>query len=215
MLFQKNGQFILHLAQQFMKNSALIIFVRNPVLGKVKTRLARIIGDQKAFEVYNELLFHTMTQTIAVEVDKFVFYDIKIDENDIWSDQIFYKKIQQGEDLGVRMQNAFRNILDLGYKKVVIIGSDLFDLTTNHIINAFDKLEKNDAVIGPAEDGGYYLLGLKKTIPKVFESKNWGTSTVFNDTLKDLENHKIDFLETLNDIDTFEDLEKHINHKTK
>jgi uncharacterized protein len=198
-----------------MKNSALIIFVRNPVLGKVKTRLARIIGDQKAFEVYNELFFHTMTQTIAVEVDKFVFYDIKIDENDIWSDQIFYKKIQQGEDLGVRMQNAFRNILDLGYKKVVIIGSDLFDLTTNHIINAFDKLEKNDAVIGPAEDGGYYLLGLKKTIPKVFESKNWGTSTVFNDTLKDLENHKIDFLETLNDIDTFEDLEKHINHKTK
>jgi uncharacterized protein len=215
MLFLRNGLFILHLAQRFMKNSALIIFVRNPVLGKVKTRLSKTIGSKKALEVYKELLCHTMTQTKPVDADRYVFYDTEVDQNDIWHEKIFYKKVQSGIDLGQKMQNAFQDVLDLGYKKVVIIGSDLFDLTTNHIINAFDKLEKNDAVIGPAEDGGYYLLGIKKIIDTVFQDKNWGTATVLNDTLENLKNYKTDFLEILNDIDTFEDLEKHINHKTK
>lgn len=196
-----------------MKTNALIIFTRNPQLGKVKTRLAKTIGDQKALQVYKDLLFHTMTETQNLDCAKFVFYDENIDTKDLWLGTLFEKKIQFGSHLGGKMQNAFQTLFDLGYQNCIIIGSDLFDLQANHINEAFHKLESNDVVIGPAEDGGYYLLGLKKVIPPIFKNKDWGTSTVLTDTLKDLENYKIEFLETLNDIDTFEDLEKSSYYK--
>lgn len=191
-----------------MKTNALIIFTRNPKLGKVKTRLAKTIGNEKALQVYKDLLFRTMTETQNLDCDKFVFYDQKIETNDLWSETLYEKRIQFGADLGARMQNAFQTLLDLGYQNCIIIGSDLFDLEANHITEAFLKLESNDVIIGPAEDGGYYLLGLKQVIPSIFKNKDWGTSTVLADTLKDLENCKIEFSEILNDIDTFEDLEK-------
>ncbi len=191
-----------------MKNNALIIFTRNPQLGKVKTRLAKTIGNEKALEVYNDLLFHTMTETQNLDCDKFVFYDEHIESNDLWSEKIYEKQIQFGENLGAKMKNAFQTLFDLGYKNCVIVGSDLFDLKSGIIARAFEKLKNNDAIIGPAEDGGYYLLGLKKVIPLIFENKEWGTSTVFLDTLKDLENYKVLLMETLNDIDTYEDLKK-------
>ena len=191
-----------------MKTNALIIFVRNPVLGKVKTRLALTVGDEKALEIYHELLKHTMTITQSIDCDKYVFYDNAIENNDIWLNEKFYKKLQLGSDLGQKIQNAFQELFNLGYKNCIIVGSDLFDLQPQHITAAFDQLEKNDVVIGPAEDGGYYLLGLKNMILSLFENKNWGTATVLSETLKDLENYNKCFLETLNDIDTFEDLEK-------
>jgi uncharacterized protein len=196
-----------------MKTNALIIFTRNPQLGKVKTRLAKTVGDEKALQVYKDLLFHTMIETQNLDCDKFVFYDENIETNDIWSGTLYEKKLQFGSHLGAKMQNAFQTLFDLGYQNCIIIGSDLFDLEANHISEAFNKLESNDVIIGPAEDGGYYLLGLKKVISSIFKNKNWGTSTVLSDTLKDLENYKIEFLETLNDIDTFEDLEKSSYYK--
>jgi hypothetical protein len=191
-----------------MKTNALIIFVRNPELGKVKTRLAKTIGDEKALAVYQDLLFHTMSVTQIIDCDKFVFYDNSIDLNDIWSTNLFEKKIQFGTDLGAKMQNAFQELFNIGYKNCIIVGSDLFDLKAKHINQAFHKLERNDTVIGPAEDGGYYLLGLKKIIPALFSNKNWGTETVLKDTLKDLSSYSVEYLEILNDIDTIEDLEK-------
>jgi hypothetical protein len=191
-----------------MRTNALIIFVRNSELGKVKTRLAKTIGNEKALEVYQDLLFHTMSVTQMVDCDKFVFYDKSTAVNDIWSSNFFEKKIQRGVDLGVKMQNAFEELFNIGYKNCIIVGSDLFDLQTKHITDAFHKLERNHAVIGPAEDGGYYLLGLKKIIPALFSDKNWGTETVLKDTLKNLSYYSVGFLEVLNDIDTIEDLEK-------
>jgi hypothetical protein len=191
-----------------MRTNALIIFVRNSELGKVKTRLAKTIGNEKALAVYQDLLFHTMSVTQMVDCDKFVFYDKSTAVNDIWSSNFFEKKIQRGVDLGVKMQNAFEELFNIGYKNCIIVGSDLFDLQTKHITDAFHKLERNHAVIGPAEDGGYYLLGLKKIIPALFSDKNWGTETVLKDTLKNLSYYSVGFLEVLNDIDTIEDLEK-------
>ncbi|MFC6268723.1 TIGR04282 family arsenosugar biosynthesis glycosyltransferase [Frigoriflavimonas asaccharolytica] len=191
-----------------MKNNALIIFTRNPELGKVKTRLAKTIGDEKALEIYKELLLHTKSETQNLDGDKFVFYDQNIIINDIWSDEIYSKKLQSGKDLGERMQNAFQELFDQGYKNCIIVGSDLFDLQAKIVDEAFEKLENGEVVIGPAEDGGYYLLGLKKVIPEIFQHKNWGTETVLDDTLKDLKNQYVEFLVSLNDIDTFEDLEK-------
>jgi rSAM/selenodomain-associated transferase 1 len=191
-----------------MKNNALIIFTRNPQLGKVKTRLAESIGNEKALEIYIALLEHTRNITLNLDCDKFVFYDQNIENNDIWLESIYDKKLQFGVDLGTKMQNAFRLLFELGYKNCIIVGSDIFDLMDFHIQEAFYKLQFSDVVIGPAEDGGYYLLGLKKEITSIFKNKDWGNSTVLTDTLLDLENYKIDFLEILNDIDTIEDLEK-------
>lgn len=198
-----------------MANNALIIFTRNPQLGKVKTRLAKTIGNEKALKIYKDLLLHTMETTKNLNCEVFVFYDKKIEENDIWSNEIYHKFVQIGEDLGEKMQNAFQKLFDLNYQNCIIIGSDLFNLNEKIITDAFQILEKNDTIIGPAEDGGYYLLGLKKIIPEIFKNKNWGTDSVLADTLKDVENLKIDFTKKLNDIDTFEDLEKSNYYKNK
>ncbi|EIA08566.1 TIGR04282 family arsenosugar biosynthesis glycosyltransferase [Flavobacterium frigoris] len=189
-----------------MKNNALLIFTRNPELGKVKTRLAKTIGEADALQVYKDLLQHTMEQSQSVDCDKFVFYDTAVVDHDIWKEEFYQKRIQSKGDLGHKMQDAFELLFSQGYKNCIIIGSDLFDLKTEIIETAFTELEKSDVVLGPAEDGGYYLLGLKKIIPSVFKNKDWGTSTVFTDTVKDLETQKIHLLPTLNDIDTFEDL---------
>lgn len=191
-----------------MKTNALIIFTRNPQLGKVKTRLAASIGEEKALEIYRALLEHTQSITRNLDCDKFVFYDQNIENNDIWLESVYDKKLQFGVDLGAKMQNAFNQLFELGYKNCIIIGSDIFDLKDFHIQDAFYKLQFSDVVIGPAEDGGYYLLGIKKEIPSIFKNKDWGYSTVLSETLIDLVNYKIDFLEVLNDIDTIEDLEK-------
>lgn len=189
-----------------MKNNALLIFTRNPELGKVKTRLAKTIGDADALQVYKDLLQHTMEQTKTIDCDKFVFYDIAIVEGDIWNEEVYQKRIQSNGDLGDKMQAAFEHLFSLDYNNCIIVGSDLFDLKSELIKTAFIELHKNDVVIGPAEDGGYYLLGLKKMHKVLFQNKDWGTSTVFADTMKDLETQKTHLMPILNDIDTFEDL---------
>ena len=193
-----------------MKTNALLIFTRNPELGKVKTRLAKTIGDAKALAVYNDLLLHTMQKTQQLDCDKFVFYDSTIVEEDIWPTANYQKKLQASGDLGQRMQQAFEDLFELGYQNCIIIGSDLFDMKTIIIEDAFEKMLTNDVVIGPAEDGGYYLLGLKKSTALIFENKKWGTETVFQETLKDLKGQQVGLLQTLNDIDTFEDLQQSI-----
>jgi len=104
------------------------------------------------------------------------------------------------------MQNAFELLFSKNYKKILIIGSDLLDLTTEVIENAFNQLKYNDAVIGPAEDGGYYLLGMKVLKEPVFQNKSWGTETVLEETKKDFYGQSLYVLETLNDIDYLEDL---------
>lgn len=193
-----------------MNRNALILFVRNPVLGKVKTRLTAAIGEKDALRIYEVLLSHTHDISKSIDADKFVFYSDFIEAEDLWSVDFFYKHLQQGNSLGERMQQAFENIFALGYSRVCIIGSDCYEMTTAIIENAFTAMEKNDAVIGPAKDGGYYLLGLTKMIPGIFENKNWSTATVCTDTIADFEKADIRYfyLPVLNDVDTVEDVPK-------
>lgn len=190
-----------------MRKNLIITFTRNPELGKCKTRLAKTIGDEAALRVYKYLLQHTEQVIKQVDADKAVYYSVKIRENDLWDASVFQKYQQVGDDLGIRMQNAFKNGFDNNYQKIVIVGSDLFHLQPQHIEDTFKALDSNDVVIGPAEDGGYYLLGMKTLHTSVFKNKNWGTETVFSDTISNLTNQKIHLLETLNDIDLYEDLE--------
>jgi len=190
-----------------MKNkNLLIIFTRNPELGKVKSRLARSIGKEKALAVYKDLLIHTREISKDLEVDKRLYYSEEISVSDNWPTSIYEKKLQVGTNLGEKMKYAFKEGFASGYTKVVIIGSDIIDLRQTHIEQAFKVLDDYDTVLGPAQDGGYYLLGMKTLVPSVFENKNWGTESVFYDTLKDLEKHCISFLEVLNDIDLISDI---------
>lgn len=190
-------------------NDVVIVFTRNPELGKVKTRLAQTIGNKATLEVYIKLLQHTEHVLNSLNCDVAVYYSEKIEQDDIWNKQQYTKFLQHGNHLGERMYNAFQQQFNLQYNKVVIVGSDLFDLKPHHITDAFTALEQNDVVIGPAQDGGYYLLGMTSLIGKVFDNKTWSSDTVLSDTLKDLQNLKVDILEMLNDIDTFEDLKAH------
>ncbi len=189
-----------------MEENLILIFTRNPELGKVKTRLAQGIGDKNALEIYKFLLNHTNSVIKEIEVSKRVLYSEEINQEDIWDNTIYQKKIQFGNDLGARMRNAFADGFEENYKKIVIIGTDLFDLEVSDIENAFEKLDTHDVVIGPAADGGYYLLGLKSIPNGIFVHKKWGTNSVLSDTLADLENFNICLLKSKNDIDTFEDI---------
>ena len=180
--------------------SLLIIFTRNPELGKVKTRLANGVGDKAALEIYKFLLRYTHSITQNLVVNKHVYYSGNIPETDIWEDENFSKKLQHGNDLGDRMQRAFKDGFDAGYEKVIIIGSDMYDLNSQDLYNAFSKLDLHDFVIGPAKDGGYYLLGMKRLKPEIFQHKSWGMSTVLEDTFRDLKGENLVLLEERDDI---------------
>lgn len=184
----------------------LLIFTRNPELGKCKTRLATTVGNQKALDIYNFLLDHTAALTKKVNAAKQVWYSEEIWENDIWDSFAFDKKLQQGGDLGVRMAHAFQEGFMAGFERIIVIGSDMFDLTTADIDKAFTALVNKDFVIGPADDGGYYLLGMTAFNGALFQNKSWGTETVLQDSLDDLNQKNIHLLETRNDIDLYEDV---------
>lgn len=194
-----------------MPKEKLIIFVKNEEAGKTKTRLGASIGDEEALKAYQKLLKWTCKQTRDLKVTKEVWYSRFIPENDIWSEANFKKEIQSGEDLGIRMSNAFQRSFEKeGFEKVIIIGSDCAELTSETIQKAFEELDSHDFVIGPAEDGGYYLLGMKKFYPLVFEEITWSTRSVFNETIKKIEELEATLfvLKTLNDVDTLEDWNK-------
>lgn len=188
--------------------NAIILFTKNPELGKVKTRLAKTIGAERALAIYKKLLNHTQSIVDEIDVDKFVFYSDTIIENDQWNSGKYHKKKQHDGDLGQRMETAFQEVFELGYQSVCIIGSDCFELTSTIIIEAFDQLNRNDTVIGPTFDGGYYLLGMKKLHESLFQNKIWSTASVYTDTSKDFEKLSLSFynLIQLSDIDEEKDL---------
>ena len=192
--------------------NALIIFVRNPVLSAVKTRLASTIGDDRALRVYQRLLEHTRSTTLGIKARKLLYYSDQIDTSDAWDNDAYDKRLQVGNNLGERMRQAFETAFmefasDTN-NKVVIIGSDCMEITPGVIEAAFDLLDDRDIAIGPASDGGYYLLGMKRLHPELFEGKAWSTGTVLNDTLEDAERLGLSHTElpVLSDMDDIDDL---------
>lgn len=188
----------------------LIIFYRNPELGKVKTRLAKTIGDKKALAIYLMLANYTRVITQDIQVDKVVYYSHFIDTEDAWLDQLYKKKLQSGEDLGKKMLHAFEEGFQNGYQRICIIGTDCFELNSSIVSKAFAQLKKEDAVLGPAKDGGYYLLGMNQLLKEVFQNKLWSTASVASSTLQDFKNKNIScaLLPELTDVDEEKDLPK-------
>ena len=117
---------------------------------------------------------------------------------------------QKGFDLGEKMQNSFKKGVFDGFEKIVLIGSDLPEISEKIINEAFEELDKNELVFGPAEDGGYYLIGMKKEHFFVFKNKPWSQENLLKETLKEVNKRGVSYslLKELNDIDTFEDLKK-------
>lgn len=190
-----------------LSTNALLIFIKNPKKGNVKTRLAATVGDDKALAVYRKLLDYTRNVALEVPTDRQVWYSRFIPKEDAWSSDHFTAKLQQGDSLGQRMKQAFSRAFEDGYEKAVIIGSDCGQLQPRHVENAYAKLNDHDMVIGPSQDGGYYLLGMNRFLPVLFEDKPWSTDDVFDQTIEDCEANGFSYsiLEELNDVDTEDD----------
>lgn len=188
-----------------MNKELVIVFVKNIKLGKVKTRLAATIGNQAAFDVYAQLVNVTEKAIKNLKTDKRIYFSEAVVKT-MWQNE--YKTVQHGIDLGERMQNAFKQGFQDGYERIVLIGSDLPDITESQINAGLQELRTKDVVFGPAEDGGYYLVGFSKFHDFVFQNKPWSQDNLLEETLAELKQNRVTFstLETLNDIDTFEDL---------
>lgn len=187
----------------------LLIFAKNPDLGKAKTRLARTVGDEAALRIYKALLAHTQSLVQEVAVDRAVFYADRLgDEGDGWPNGQFLREVQSGTDLGQRMLKAFQWGFEAGYQKIAIIGTDCFQLNAEILQQAFDRLDDHKAVVGPAKDGGYYLLGITQLWEELFQNKNWSTDEVMPATLQDLAaaGATVHQLPTLSDVDIEADL---------
>ncbi len=186
-------------------SAALIVFARRPRLGAVKTRLAATVGDSAALHIYRRLLDHTRREAAAVDCDRFLFLTGEGEEL-LWEG---FSILEQGEgDLGERMSAAFGMLFGKGYSRVLIIGSDCPALTSFTIEAAFTALHFHDAVIGPATDGGYYLLGTGGFSPELFTDMVWSTDTVLQQTVERLKTHNRThiLLSPLADVDTAADI---------
>lgn len=190
--------------------SLLIIFTKNPEPGLVKTRLASSIGDEKALEVYETLRRHTACIAEKVTVQRTAFYSHFLPAEDIFVTEHFNAQLQEGDDLGERMLRAISRGFDEGFRHIVLIGTDCYELSSDTLDSAFSALEHADAVVGPASDGGFYLIGLNKPIPELFLKREWSTQEVLSETIEVLQRlaFTYELLPELSDIDTFDDLKK-------
>lgn len=191
-------------------SAALIIFIKNPILGQAKTRIAQDTGDDEALRIYKLLLEHTRQVAEQFDGDKYLYYSHFIDTDDEWSNDTFIKKLQSQEDLGGRMKSAFA-FLKKQYDKLLIIGSDCYELQLSHLHEAIDALDPHDAVLGPVEDGGYYLLGMKGFYPSLFDNITWSSEEVTAQTYAQAKAHNIDLVSItqLRDVDYLVDWQRY------
>lgn len=197
-----------------MPDYAIIVFTRNPVLGSVKTRLANTYGDDKALEIYKNLILHT--QKCVEGLPTFIYYDAYIDLNDAWVGE---KKLQiTCQDLGLKMKTALDEVLSLGFKKILLIGSDNMEISKTIINDAFQNLDNYPAAIGPAVDGGYYAIGFhaeylqENILTELFLHKTWSHANVSKEAYGVFQKHNLKYysMSLLNDIDEAEDWENYL-----
>jgi hypothetical protein len=189
---------------------AIIIFIKNPEKGKVKTRLAQTVGDERALKIYQALLTHTRDLVSSISAQRYLFYSQFIDQTDAWPNEIFNKALQPSGDLGTRMTEAFQTVL-ANHSKAIIIGSDCASLSVEIIQAGIEALEDHDFVLGPALDGGYYLLGMTSFESSLFENIPWSTEDVGRITIDKIKAAGKTYatLPTLSDIDYEEDWNKY------
>lgn len=201
------------------KNKAIIVFARLPVKGKVKTRLAKDFGSDFATSFYNVCAEYTFSEILKLEkidIAPFLFCSEESEFEEVinWSENKFGYFSQKGSDLGERMLNAFKIIFDAGYRNIILVGTDSPDITIELMDNALTLLKKYKCVIGPSDDGGYYLIGFNSNVYDLFHGMEWSTDSVFSKTIERLKEEKLSYfvMEEMIDIDTKEDLKKWNNN---
>ncbi len=196
-----------------MKENLLILFIKYPSPGAVKQRLAQHIGNKRAAEIYkiiSEMVLNKITPEGTEEYVVEICFSPEEDEQLIrqWLAEYDHFHPQQGRDLGERMLKAFERAFGNGYKRIVLIGSDCPDISREIILKSFILLHEKQVVLGPAYDGGYYLIGLREPVSKLFCNIDWGTANVLNQTCEKINEADLSFelLPKLRDIDRVEDL---------
>jgi rSAM/selenodomain-associated transferase 1 len=190
--------------------SIILLFIKAPAKGQVKSRLAATVGDDTALALYRNFILD------IVDTLKTTGYPFRVcfsppEAEDVVKAWIGHPSVaQKGRDIGEKMEYAFSQVFFEGWHSAVLIGSDIPDLTTAVIREAFASLKKSDAVIGPAADGGYYLIGFNKSafLPRIFHGIEWSTKSVFHETMSILlaSSRRVHQLPTWSDVDTVDDL---------
>jgi uncharacterized protein len=195
--------------KELESSHGLIVFVKNPIPGKVKTRIAEKVGEKKALEIYIRMLIHLNRWVSLLPLKKWIYFSDYIDGDGIWSSSEYEFGLQKNGDLGIKMYSALFEVMTI-CQKAILIGSDIAGLNLKILGEAFELLEDHDLVFGPANDGGYYLVGCKKNHAGIFDNIPWSTSKVLEISLQKAANLglKVALLPPLNDIDYIEDWEK-------
>jgi rSAM/selenodomain-associated transferase 1 len=197
-----------------MKNkSVVIVFLRAPEKGRVKTRLARQVGKKKALALYKAFVQTTLLAVERSGMDhRICFFPADrqaLVEDWLGPDHAYMPQL--GNDLGQRMGNALAAVFDQRAPKAILVGTDIPDINAHHLLDAMDLLNQKQVVLGPSLDGGYWLIGFQREgfCPDLFLQVDWGTQTVFSSTLEKCKATKLSLglLPTLQDIDTLEDLQ--------
>ncbi len=193
-------------------DAGLVVFLRLPEKGKVKTRLAATLGHEEALKVYKKLVSITLDIVTRSEIPAYLFYTGGLPPEGE-RDARFTHYAQLDGDLGSKMADALSIVLTL-HKKALIIGSDCPDLTPEILHTCCRSLDEKDIVLGPAGDGGYYLLGCTERYPALFADINWSTPSVLDQTIEKIkrENLSYSLMEKLHDIDTAEDWIRYIGN---
>jgi len=189
----------------------LVIFLKNPKLGNVKTRIAATLGDQKALDIYLELLDTTIINTADKGFETLLFFSENL--NDL-SQYPYERRLQVSGDLGNKLKSAIDEVLNT-MDKCLIIGSDCPYINNEIILEAFQSLQDHDLVLGPTPDGGYYLIGLKQNEKSLFEDISWSTDSVFAQTISEAKNAKLStyLLPILTDVDHASDWDDYLSWK--
>ncbi len=188
----------------------VIVFAKNADTSEVKTRLAESIGRDAARKVYQSLLKGTLDILWDLDFDVCISWFGGVPGN---AQDYFQHRIQADGDLGEKMHYEIRAALNDGYKRVVVIGTDCPYIQAEHIGLAFESLTKYDVVIGPAVDGGYYLLGCRDDYPRIFQKIEWGTKKVYAQTVQvlhdlNLSYYRLEYLEDIDDEETLRNWER-------
>jgi rSAM/selenodomain-associated transferase 1 len=195
-------------------NNNILLFIKYPKNGGVKTRLAKSIGDAAAVSLYKCFVEDILSSLQGLNAHIWICYypENAKDDMAVWLGSSYYYVLQKGGNLGKRMQHCFKSSFDKGFEKTIVLASDIPEISENIINNAFKSLEYKDAVIGPSYDGGYYLMGFNKKsyTTEVFDEISWSTNLVYEETLRKIEEYNLRYsvLDKINDMDTIEDIRK-------
>lgn len=194
------------------RDNCVLLFVKYPAPGRVKTRLAEDIGPKETTKIYKNFVIDILATLRSINATIKIFFTPAGAQQQIqnWLGKEYSYVAQSGGTLGEKMKNAFEYVFAENFSKVIIIGSDSPDLPEDFLGQAFSALDSNDVVIGPADDGGYYLIGFSYDhfLPEVFEAISWSSDRVFEQTVNILKQHqrKVYLLPQWSDVDTLADL---------